>query len=86
MLAKKFLALAVLGLLGASSALAHDHHRGGGRGRANGHYRHTPAVVSYAPAVVAARVVAVEPMVRYVTVDRPREQCWNETVREPVRE
>jgi uncharacterized protein YcfJ len=85
MLAKKFLAVAVLGLLGASSALAHDDHRGRGRGHAHGHHRHAPALVSYAPAVVSARVVAVEPMVRYVTVDRPREQCWNETVREPVR-
>ncbi len=51
---------------------------------AYGHYRYTPAV-SYAPAVVSARVVDVEPLVRYVTVDRPREQCWNEIVREPVR-
>jgi uncharacterized protein YcfJ len=78
MLAKKFLAVAVLGFLGASSALAHDDHRGRGRGYAYGHYRAAPAVVS-------ARVVDVEPVVRYVTVDRPREQCWNETVREPVR-
>jgi uncharacterized protein YcfJ len=78
MLAKKFLAVAVLGFLGASSALAHDDHRGRGRGHAYGHYRAAPAVVS-------ARVVDVEPLVRYVTVDRPREQCWNETVREPVR-
>lgn len=78
MLAKKFLAVAVLGLLGASAALAHDNNRGRGRGHAHGHYRQAPAVVS-------ARVVDVEPLVRYVTVDRPREQCWNETVREPVR-
>jgi uncharacterized protein YcfJ len=27
----------------------------------------------------------VEPLVRYVAVDRPREQCWDEIVREPVR-
>ena len=40
---------------------------------------------SYAPAVVSARVVDVDPLVRHVTVDRPREQCWNEIVREPVR-
>jgi len=79
MLAKKFLAVAVLGFLGASAALAHDHDRGGrGHGHAYGHYKARPAVVS-------ARVVGVEPMVRYVTVDRPRERCWDEVVREPVR-
>jgi uncharacterized protein YcfJ len=84
MLAKKFLAVAVLGFLGASAALAHDHDRGGrGRGYAHGHAKR--ATVVYAPAVVSARVVGVEPMVRHVTVDRPREQCWNEVVREPVR-
>jgi len=80
MLAKKFLAVAVLGLLGASAAMAHDNDRGGrGRGHAYGNYRNA------GPAVVSARVVGVEPMVRYVTVDRPRERCWDEVVREPVR-
>jgi uncharacterized protein YcfJ len=49
-----------------------------GRGNAYGHYRSAPHVVS-------ARVVGVEPLVRYVTVDRPREECWDEIVREPVR-
>ena len=84
MLAKKFLAVAVLGFLGASAALAHDHDRGGrGRGHAYGHAKR--ATVVYAPAVVSARVVGVEPLVRHVTVDRPRERCWNEVVREPVR-
>ena len=78
MLANRFLATAVLGFLGATTALADGGHRGGGRGHAYGHYRYTPAVVS-------ARVVDVEPMVRYVTVNRPREQCWDEVVREPVR-
>jgi uncharacterized protein YcfJ len=82
MLATKFLAVAVLGFLGASTALADGDHRGRGRGHAHGHYRHA---VLATPAVVSARVVGVEPMVRYVTVERPREQCWNETVREPVR-
>jgi uncharacterized protein YcfJ len=76
MLAKTFLATAVLGFLGATSAMADDGHRGRGRGHAYGHYR---------PAVVSARVVDVEPLVRYVTVNRPREQCWDEIVREPVR-
>jgi uncharacterized protein YcfJ len=87
MLANKFLAVAVLGFLGASTALADHDDQGGGRGRghAYGHYKRPPAVVVYTPAVVSARVVNVEPMVRYVTVDRPREQCWDEVVREPVR-
>ncbi len=84
MLAKKFLAVAVLGFLAASTARADGNHRGRGRGHAHGHHKHA-AVVAYAPAVVSARVVGVEPMVRYVTVDRPREQCWDEVVRQPVR-
>jgi len=83
MLAKKFLAIAVLGLIASSAALADHGNRGRGRGNAYGHYRYTSAV--YAPAVVSARVVDVDPLVRHVTVDRPREQCWNEIVREPVR-
>jgi uncharacterized protein YcfJ len=80
MLANRFLAVAVLGFLGAATALADNSDRSGSRGRgyAQGHYRHAPAVVS-------ARVVNVEPLVRYVTVNRPREQCWDEIVHEPVR-
>ncbi len=78
MLANKFLAVAVLGFLGASPALADHDDRGRGRGHAYGHYRQGPAVVS-------ARVVNVEPLVRYVTVSRPQEQCWNDVIREPVR-
>jgi uncharacterized protein YcfJ len=85
MLAKKFLAVAVLGLVCASPALADHDDRGRGRGNAYGHYKRVPAVVTYAPAVVSARVVHVEPLVRHVSVDRPREQCWDEIVREPVR-
>jgi uncharacterized protein YcfJ len=77
MLANKFLAVAVLGFLGATTALADDGYKSG-RGRAYGHYRQ-------APAVVRARVVDVEPLVRYVTVNRPREECWDEIVHEPVR-
>jgi uncharacterized protein YcfJ len=84
MLAKKFFVVAVLGVLGASAALADDDDRGRRRGHAHGHHKYT-GPVSYAPAVVSARVVGVQPLVRYVTVDRPREQCWNEVVREPVR-
>lgn len=78
MLAKTFLATAVLGFLCASTALAGGRDHGHGRGHAYGHYRGAPAVVS-------ARVVDVDPMVRYVTVDRPRQACWDEIVREPVR-
>jgi uncharacterized protein YcfJ len=78
MMAKRFLATAVLGFLGASAALAGGGHQGRGHGHAYGHYRQSAAVVS-------ARVVNVEPMVRYVTVNRPREECWDEVVREPVR-
>jgi uncharacterized protein YcfJ len=77
MLAKTFLATAVLTFLGATTAMA-DHGHNRGRGNAHGHYRSSPAVIS-------ARVVDVEPLVRYVTVDRPREECWDEIVREPVR-
>jgi uncharacterized protein YcfJ len=78
MLAKTFLATAVLGFLGATTAMADSGHNGRGRGNAYGHYRQSPAVVS-------ARVVDVEPLVRHVTVNRPREKCWDEVVREPVR-
>jgi uncharacterized protein YcfJ len=78
MLAKTFLATAVLGFLGATAAMADNGHPGRGRGHAYGHYRSGPAVIS-------ARVVDVEPLVRYVTANRPREQCWDEIVREPVR-
>ncbi|HEX7079675.1 MAG TPA: glycine zipper 2TM domain-containing protein [Gammaproteobacteria bacterium] len=35
---------------------------------------------------VYARVVDVEPIVRYVTVRRPREECWDEVVQVPVRD
>jgi uncharacterized protein YcfJ len=79
MLARKFLAVAVLGFLCASSALADDGYRGRGKGYGYGRAH------AHGPAFVSARVVDVEPLVRYVTVNRPREECWNEFVREPVR-
>ena len=81
MLAKTFLATTVLGFLGATSALADDGDRGRGRGHGHGYGRGQ----GHGAMVVSARVVGVEPMVRYVTVNRPREQCWNEVVHEPVR-
>jgi uncharacterized protein YcfJ len=49
-----------------------------GNGHGNGHaYGHREATQ-----YVYARVVDVDPIIRYVTVDRPREQCWDEVVRE----
>ncbi len=75
--AKSILAAAVLSFCGATTALADGGHHGRGNGYAYGHARNS--------AVVNARVVDVEPLVRYVTVNRPREECWDEVVREPVR-
>ena len=43
------------------------------------------AISARTPPSCRARVVDVEPLVRYVTVNRPREECWDEVVREPVR-
>jgi uncharacterized protein YcfJ len=67
-------AISVLGAVAAAAvtgdALAD------GYGHAYGHYRNADYVY--------ARVVDVDPMVRYVAVDRPRQQCWDETVRRPA--
>lgn len=42
-----------------------------------------PALAGHGgPTYVNARVVDVEPIVRYVTVDRPRRECWEEVVYE----
>jgi uncharacterized protein YcfJ len=66
-------AISVLGAVAATlatgDALAH------GNGHAYGHF---------GPDYVYARVVDVDPVVRYVTVDRPEQRCWNESVRRPV--
>lgn len=59
----------------ADDAFAHGN--GHGNGHAYGHRETTQYVY--------ARVVDVDPIVRYVTVDRPREQCWDEVVREPAK-
>ncbi len=66
------------GVLASASADAGERrYRGNGHG--HGHaYGHRTTEYVY------ARVVDVEPIVRYVTVERPREQCWNEIVSEPV--
>jgi uncharacterized protein YcfJ len=66
-------AVAVLGMLATSVAAADN---GRGKGNNGRHLGQTDYVY--------ARVVGVEPVVRYVTVDRPERQCWNEAVREPV--
>jgi len=67
-------AISILGAVAAAAvtgdALADGH------GHAYGHYRDS--------GYVYARVVDVDPMVRYVAVDRPRQQCWDETVRAPA--
>ena len=57
MLAKTFLATAVLSFLGATTAMADGGHHGRGRGNAYGHYRNTQTVVS-------ARVVDVDIITR----------------------
>jgi uncharacterized protein YcfJ len=72
---KVLAAAVVLGVCATGSAFA------------GGHNKHRP-VAYRVPAptqYVYARVVDVEPMVRYVTVDRPRQECWDEVVREPAR-
>lgn len=71
---KSLAAAAVLGL-GATSAFAGNHNSHGHRAN----YRAAPAEYVY------ARVVDVDPMVRRVTVNRPRQECWDEVVREPAR-
>lgn len=69
------IAVAALGF-GLLTVAQADDHRHRGRGHAYGH-----RTTEY----VDARVVDVEPIVRYVTVNRPRQQCWDEIVHEPVR-
>jgi uncharacterized protein YcfJ len=72
---KSIAASAVLGL-GAFGVA----HADNGHARGHGH-RHVHRSTEY----VYARVVDVEPIVRYVTVDRPHRECWDEVVHEPVR-
>lgn len=67
-------AVAVIGLLGANVALA-DHDGDRGRGYGYGHR---------GPDFAYGRVIAVEPMVRYVTVDRPRQECYDDYARRPA--
>ena len=67
-------AVSVLGAVAATFATGNA--LADGHGHAYGHY--------YGPGYVYARVVDVDPVVRYVTVDRPEQRCWNETVSRPV--
>jgi len=69
-------AISVLGAVAAAAVAGNA--LADGNGHAYGHYRDRDDGFVY------ARVVDVDPMVRYVTVDRPREQCWDETVRGPA--
>ena len=41
-----------------------------------------PVLAGHETRYVDARVVDVEPLVRYVTVERPRRECWEEVVYE----
>ena len=68
-------AVVVLGIVGIARADHDDYRRGNGYG--HGHRGST--------GFVYARVVDVDPLVRYVTVNRPRQECWDEFVTEPVR-
>jgi uncharacterized protein YcfJ len=66
---KKLLVAAAIGGLFAAPVSAHDHPRHRGHGR-HGHV-HDYGIV-YAP------VVSARPIVRYVTVEQPRQECWQD--------
>lgn len=63
---------AAVGALAAGTAAAHGHGHHG-----HGHHGH-----GHAKDYVYAKVVDVDPIVRYVTVTRPRRECWDEVVYE----
>jgi uncharacterized protein YcfJ len=62
-------AAALTGAIVAPASADGDHRRHPGQGR-YGHFRGHEIV--YAP------VVSVQPIVRYVTVERPRQECWQD--------
>jgi uncharacterized protein YcfJ len=66
----QLLAAATVGGLIAGPAFAHDSY-----GRHRGHARHGHV---HGHEVVYAPVVSVRPLVRYVTVERPRQECWQD--------
>jgi uncharacterized protein YcfJ len=75
---KTITTVAVIGLFGTSVALAdHDDDRGYG-------YRHGHGYGHRGPDYAYGRVINVEPMVRYVTVDRPRQECYDDYARQPA--
>jgi uncharacterized protein YcfJ len=68
----KLLVAAAFGGLVAGPVHAHDNH---GRYRGHGHHGHGHV---RGHEIVYAPVVSVRPIVRYVTVDRPRQECWQD--------
>ena len=71
---KTITTVALIGLFGANAALAdHDNDRGRGYG-----YGHRGQDFAY------GRVTAVEPIIHYVTVNQPRQECYEEYVRRPA--
>ncbi len=69
---KTITAVGVIGLLGANVALAdHDYDRGRGYG-----YGHRGPDFAY------GRVIDVEPIIHYATVNEPRQECRDEYVRQ----
>jgi uncharacterized protein YcfJ len=71
-------AISVLGAVAATLVTGDALADGRGHGYGHGAYDH------FGPDYVYARVVDVDPVVRYVTVDRPEQRCWNETVARPA--
>jgi uncharacterized protein YcfJ len=69
---KKLLVAAAVGGLVAGPVYAHDNHA---RHRGHGHHGHGHV---RGHEIVYAPVVSVRPIVRYVTVDRPRQECWQD--------
>jgi uncharacterized protein YcfJ len=70
----QLLAAAALGGLIAGPVLADDDD---GYGRHRGHGRHGHRHL-HGHEIVYAPVVSVRPLVRYVTVERPRQECWQD--------
>src|SRR5512138_1380854 len=70
---KTITTVAVIGLLGTNVALADHYYRDRDYG-----YGHRGPNVAY------GRVIDVEPIVRYVTVSQPREECYDDYARRPA--
>jgi uncharacterized protein YcfJ len=63
-------------LLMSAQAHADDGHRRHGRGYGYGH--------GHGRSIVYARVIEAQPIVRYVTVERPRRECWQDVEYRPA--